>query len=991
MSKSTPTEGSVEVDHFARVFVSDPGRIPPQATAYKSDRGHYYRLELDSIPSDAASALVQKADQSFERVEVVGQVIENGTITKERRYVDSIHEVPDGHTPERGPQGGIYYETQGQAPAGQGGSMPGGVSEEVGYSGQPVLAVQFDDVDEGDRIAFETADGDRDMGEVVGIDSDERLVTVSSGDGQTDVAAAPLEGVEEKEDAGVTSSTPGVHSARYSPDDDPENDDEDEEDLGIGGEVSKAHRPGPLEGDLYCEEEDATFEVSEAKPDWLCPWCGGDIPTSWSEGDYDDFLDEYAKAQGFDADVYRVIPGEGDDTFESDDQPIGVAVDFPNHDVYVDWRNGVFPDELDNAHVSIYGSIEDLTNATGNRVEQVDTIDVTNDSLSKAVQKAEDGEDVWTYYYGPQGGEGWMNMRTGEIRYQKQRPGQAPEDPMVEDDWVGDGWAEPPDDLTELREGQHVEFYDEGAEEYYEGDIEVLDEDGQYARIDGEGPNGIIGPSGPDDLTAVEETDDGEGAPDGWEPIPHETEALESLNEGDPIVYEDHAGNRYESRVSLIDQGDAIHSEEDHLVFPDKMDAWVPGDVAEQFPSDEEGEESEPPAETTEPEDLLEDAGVDIGDQFEYEDMQVEVVGTTSMVADGEPSHIEVAPLEGDVTDPLPIHPNSVPEDAGSEDDILGDIEDEIDSIGDEAVGEEVDTDEMDEDVQDEFVSDDPDEAAQELLDEFDDDVPEGNEPAEASGWQEYTADYEMSEYDPSDVEDWGDLSDFGFPSGVTAHNMEVGALPSWEQGSNEGLVFKTEYGPDGEKTDLGHRQMVTYTVGDALGGEMPEHVGHPEDDGYVAAEGIEGEDIGSAPGGYLEQVDPEQWYEQAAVQIILGNNDAHMQNVKVTPEGDLVFHDIDHSAGDITSDFVGNKPQYDSAIDRVLGELTRSGQYVVDDDKEEMKQKMLEHAKEKAQEVNGTEELNDALSEAQAYNEDHVGNVASNVTRLAAGDVSWP
>lgn len=109
------------------------------------------------------------------------------------------------------------------------------------------------------------------------------------------------------------------------------------------------------------------------------------------------------------------------------------------------------------------------------------------------------------------------------------------------------------------------------------------------------------------------------------------------------------------------------------------------------------------------------------------------------------------------------------------------------------------------------------------------------NSPAEPSDWESHTADYDMAEYDPDDVDDWGDLSDFGFPSGVTAHNMEVGERPEFDGSDNRGLVFKTEYGPGAEKPDLGYRQMVTYSVASAIGGQVPEHVGHPEEDDYEA------------------------------------------------------------------------------------------------------------------------------------------------------------
>ncbi|USZ75655.1 XkdF-like putative serine protease domain-containing protein [Halorussus vallis] len=78
-------------------------------------------------------------------------------------------------------------------------------------------------------------------------------------------------------------------------------------------------------------------------------------------------------AGGFEADIFRVVAPE-DKAENYEDEVLGIGVDFPNSDVYVDWRNEVFPDELDEPHVSIYGSTSDLEQATGNTTEQMDTL-----------------------------------------------------------------------------------------------------------------------------------------------------------------------------------------------------------------------------------------------------------------------------------------------------------------------------------------------------------------------------------------------------------------------------------------------------------------------------------------------------------------------------------------------------------------------------------------------------------------------------------------
>lgn len=91
-------------------------------------------------------------------------------------------------------------------------------------------------------------------------------------------------------------------------------------------------------------------------------------------------LIEWTETQGadqkaeFGADVYRVLADPDDDT-EYNGDLLGIAVDFPESDVYVDWRREAFPDQLDHPHVSIYGSVEDLEQATGNVLEAAETVE----------------------------------------------------------------------------------------------------------------------------------------------------------------------------------------------------------------------------------------------------------------------------------------------------------------------------------------------------------------------------------------------------------------------------------------------------------------------------------------------------------------------------------------------------------------------------------------------------------------------------------------
>ncbi|MDF9748372.1 XkdF-like putative serine protease domain-containing protein [Natrinema salsiterrestre] len=85
-------------------------------------------------------------------------------------------------------------------------------------------------------------------------------------------------------------------------------------------------------------------------------------------------------------DVFRVRAADDDET-DYDGDLLGMGVDFPEHDVYVDWRRAAYPDELDDPHVSVYGSVGDLEQATGNVVESLGTVDSPVDGLANMAQR----------------------------------------------------------------------------------------------------------------------------------------------------------------------------------------------------------------------------------------------------------------------------------------------------------------------------------------------------------------------------------------------------------------------------------------------------------------------------------------------------------------------------------------------------------------------------------------------------------------------------
>lgn len=78
----------------------------------------------------------------------------------------------------------------------------------------------------------------------------------------------------------------------------------------------------------------------------------------------------------FSADVFRLVAGEDSEMFDSG-EVLGIGVDFPNHDVFVDWNVDAWPDDqrLGGAHVSVYDTVEDAQQVAQGDIEVVETVD----------------------------------------------------------------------------------------------------------------------------------------------------------------------------------------------------------------------------------------------------------------------------------------------------------------------------------------------------------------------------------------------------------------------------------------------------------------------------------------------------------------------------------------------------------------------------------------------------------------------------------------
>lgn len=576
--------------------------------------------------------------------------------------------------------------------------------------------------------------------------------------------------------------------------------------------------------------------------------------------------------------------------------------------------------------------------------------DAGDGSLSK-------DEDVWTYYYGPKGGEGWINMATGEIRYQKRRPGKAPEGGDGYDDFTAEGWIEPPDDPTDLYPEQILEVEtDDG--EFVEAEVTHVDEEQGVANIELEtGEEWMMSEGTMDQIAAAEDFFDYTPF---FEGIVEDSPGFDDVDEAREWYYEEAIKDEIPEDADPVWQqfevGEDIAVDLEGKQFEVPIVGWNPGMSAEEDPR---GKGREP--------------AIALG----YEDLGEEVGWDTWIDRFGKPS--DASPFITSTESHLEtFHPDAKPPEAFEEEEAEEDEFDWEEELED-LEGEEGSSTPSDEEVEPAVAEPSSEQSEQ-----------EEEESQEQTGYDSFA-----EEFDPSDVEEWGSLSDFGFPGGVSEHAMQVGALPSYDGESNDGLVFRTHFGDghDEEETELGLRQMAAHEVSQALGANVPEHTGHPEEDGWTAAEGVEGQMASSAEPGLVE---PDHFIDEAAKQVIVGNMDAHSQNVYVDPEGNVHMVDIDHSAGDITSDFTGQKGWYDDMLDRILGELEdTAGSLGVQEP--DIRDKIMERAAEIAQQhydpeadIGGYEaEMISALSTVDdEYGEKFAENISDNIKNLAEGNI---
>lgn len=165
--------------------------------------------------------------------------------------------------------------------------------------------------------------------------------------------------------------------------------------------------------------------------------------------------------------------------------------------------------------------------------------------------------DPWQRYQGDRGGQGWLNVQTGEIRYQEEKPQprEGATDPSAEQEGTaeppGDAEADAPDPVELLEPGEGV-FVDS---EEYTGPAEVVDAEGDDV--------GLTTPGGDDlvvDASVVDPHDPRQapagGFAAGWQaPPPHDQAG--SLEPGQRVeLYDADADAYVAGEVKMTEQDD---------------------------------------------------------------------------------------------------------------------------------------------------------------------------------------------------------------------------------------------------------------------------------------------------------------------------------------------------------------------------------------------------------------------------------------------------
>lgn len=624
------------------------------------------------------------------------------------------------------------------------------------------------------------------------------------------------------------------------------------------------------------------------------------------------------------------------------------------------------------------------------------------------------GSEVWTYYYGPDGGEGWLNMATGEIRYQQQRPGEPPEEGDGYGDWLGDGWGEAPESFEELQVNQDVEVFHDG--EYEQLTVAGFHDDGEpYFDSAIEGDDWEITAAEADfDRHDVYFEDKDESPEDYWDAIvdyipdnaPDEFEDLQVGDElaldiptvDDPVVMPIY-GYMPENDIDWVGENDIVFHYDDLeasvgeeqmqsnwgepgeasptiSLTPDAVDSFVMGhaDEVDVEPSDDLEDEAQQLVdeieEETQPEGMIEggplDGTIDFYYDEEWDGDEFTAVSdkdfhshpdSTAIVADNDGNYTvaQIGP-HGDTVDTGEdsLFPDQVELMGVHEDDLTSQEDADADAEESEASGPS----------EDETSSAVAQPASEESESEADS---EGFDP---------------SEYSPDDVESWSGLGEIEANHGNSMNAKDVATMPDGSQMVHTDLTHHSISQEDGERQVAGYEAMKHLDPDRTLG-----HA-YDFDAGWYANEVAPGVDAVDATDEMKQAVDFDDFVDMAAVQVIIGNADAHQNNIRVDEEGNLYPFDLDRAAGDIQGDWVGAFGHYENTLDRIFGELEKSASALDVQTGTAFRSETLNRAREIAEEYSSTTDIPQDVEEATG-NTQFANAIWDNLQALESGEVS--
>jgi hypothetical protein len=149
--------------------------------------------------------------------------------------------------------------------------------------------------------------------------------------------------------------------------------------------ICKAQHESSVDRDAVDVEQLADVEFEAAELDELAStaptWTRhkSELGVAWIDTETGlavfDGVEAQQDSTGFAVDVFEIVQ-EGEEGPVADGALLGVGADMPNAGVYVDWNIDAWPDDeqLAEPHVSDYGSIEDLEQATGGTVRVIETV-----------------------------------------------------------------------------------------------------------------------------------------------------------------------------------------------------------------------------------------------------------------------------------------------------------------------------------------------------------------------------------------------------------------------------------------------------------------------------------------------------------------------------------------------------------------------------------------------------------------------------------------